>query len=179
LIKVIDDNYQQEGLFMKQRSRNLSSRNFVLMPGLVLIVAFSIVLIAQIRSTSLDLKEGDPSNTLVPEMESSYEPSVYGLPNVIAGYRVLAVLTPENTACMVPGSRRLVLQALAQNVEGFLQDTGMGAVQQELANLEVATGVTWQFSFVGPNSTKERIISGIATLNAHFRENECIRLGGP
>jgi hypothetical protein len=34
------------------------------MPGLVLIVAFSIVLIAQIRSTSLDLKEGDPSNTL-------------------------------------------------------------------------------------------------------------------
>jgi len=57
------------------------------------------------------------------DISSSYSPPDYGLPNTLAGYKVMAVKTSENTACMSTGTKRIILQASDPDVETFLKNS--------------------------------------------------------
>lgn len=63
-----------------------------------------------------------PTPVLPPLSDSpdQFDPKSYGLPDTIAGYKVLGVVTSENQACMVPGSKSLVLQTTEPTVEDYL-----------------------------------------------------------
>jgi|FLYN01.1.fsa_nt_gi hypothetical protein len=137
---------------------------------LLAITLISLVALAQVGEKGFLLVDDTPTRA----SHSSYMPPTYGIPETITGYRVLTVRTPENTACMLPGSRRVVLQASAPDVDRFLQDTDIAAVQAELATL--STEVRWEISFVGPSVTFEQILSETEKWNAQFSDG-CVRLG--
>jgi hypothetical protein len=99
------------------------------------------------------------------------------MPETVAGYRVMGVLTPDSTPCMPSGSQRFVLQTSEPNVETFLQNARLGAIREELTNLGlITTGGIWNISFVGPNAAREGIISGNERWSAHVSQFGCIKL---
>jgi hypothetical protein len=103
----------------------------------------------------------------------------HGLPETIAGYRVLAVQTSETTACMRSGTARLVLQSDASNAQEAIS-MDVSAVYQELERLVPDSGLSWRIGIVGPNFTAAEIAVGNAQRNADYAENGCPpRLGGP
>lgn len=50
------------------------------------------------------------SNLATATVSDPFDPAKFGLPPTLAGYTVLAVLTPDNTVCMAPGTKILVLR---------------------------------------------------------------------
>jgi hypothetical protein len=108
----------------------------------------------------------------------SYRPADHGLPDVIAGYRILGVITPENTACTPAGTKRVVLQVAEPTVEDFLNSSpDFVAAQHELERIDPAT--RWGIAIVGPRTTAEQIARGNPEWNAAFADGNCVRLGGP
>jgi hypothetical protein len=106
-------------------------------------------------------------------------PADHGLPETIAGYRVLAVRTSETTACMRSGRTRLIVQSDASNAEEAIS-MDVSAVYQELERLFPDSGLRWQIEVVGPNANAAQIALGNARRNADYAENGCpSRLGGP
>jgi len=152
---------------MSQLLHIQNSKSKVLIAGILfLIVIVDIIVFAQVSSTDSLFA----SDTPTPDAYSSYAPVAYGLPDTIGGYKILAVRTLDNTACMLAGSYRLVLQAAEPTVEDFLGSTiGVDGIQQ----------TRWELSFVGPGVTIELILSESEKWNAQFGDGNCVRLGGP
>jgi hypothetical protein len=110
----------------------------------------------------------------------SFDPAAHGIPDMLGGYKVSAVLTPDNTACMRAGTKRLLLRSHSITLESSIEGAGLDTVMQELADLGLTEGVEWQISIGGPVGTGEGIEVGIARWNdAMHRNGGCIRLGGP
>jgi hypothetical protein len=141
---------------------------------ILLIVALGIVLLEQANlsaATQIQL-----SKTTTPA--SSYDPAQYGLPKTIAGYNVLAVLTPDNTACMVPESKRLVLQAAEPTVEGYLAASS-GDILKELEKYGFNDKTKIEVMIVGPGTTLEEFLSENQKWNRQAQTYGCVRTGGP
>ena len=162
---------------MSQLLHIQNSKSKVLIAGILfLIVIVDIIVFAQVSSTDSLFA----SDTPTPDAYSSYAPVAYGLPDTIGGYKILAVRTLDNTACMLAGSYRLVLQAAEPTVEDFLGSTiGVDGIQQTLAQMDVPQPTRWELSFVGPGVTIELILSESEKWNAQFGDGNCVRLGGP
>ena len=79
------------------------------------------------------------------------------LPGEIAGYKVLATLNSEDTACMRPNTTRLVLQTSAPTVEDFLAGVQPSSVTQALRN--VSTSRTFEVAFVDLSATQEKVLT--------------------
>jgi hypothetical protein len=110
---------------------------------------------------------------------TSLLPADHGLPDTIAGYRILAVKTSETTLCIPPGVTDLILQVDVSTVEEAML-TDIHAVYRELERLDPDSGVRWRPTIVGPRVTFEGIVAGNARLNAFFAAHGCIEgLGGP
>ena len=54
--------------------------------------------------------------------EDRYAPKQWGLPDMIGGYPVLAVVTEDDTGCLMSGERRLILQAPQPTIDEALRN---------------------------------------------------------
>ena len=118
-----------------------------------------------------------PAEGETPSLSESYNPAYFGLPQTVAGYKVLAVLTSDNTACMSPGSRKLVLQAAhslaAQGDEVLSTTAGDAAVAAELRKRGLADFAREGWVRVGPELTFDEFVMQAQDWNAHRREHGC------
>ena len=106
-----------------------------------------------------------------------YDPARFGMPSYIAGYKVLAIFTPDNLACMNPGEIRLVLQTTEPNVGEYLANSNPKAIQKDLEHHGLDATKEWTYEIIGPDVTIEQIISESAKWNQEIKKTGCIRLG--
>ena len=121
----------------------------------MLIVGFSVLFVAVLQSKSTH------ELSILPTATSSlktYDPAYYGLPEVIAGYKILGVETSENIACMPPGTIRLLLQTSQPDLDSFLKHTPNGDVESELKKFSIKPK-QWEFQYVGPGISKEDVLA--------------------
>lgn len=132
------------------------SRNKRLGIGLFASSVVLVLVLASInRAASLDAASLAPSQPQSTPILTNFDPAYYGLPDVIAGYRVLMVQAPENIACMRLGTMRLILQASQPDLNSFLTNTPGSSLESEVAKFNLASVLRWEFQFVGPGITKE------------------------
>lgn len=115
------------------------------------------------------------SEKTIPTPINSYGPTDYGLPSTIAGYKVLAVLTAENNACMMPEQKRLVLQASQTDMDDYLKDSNPNAINTALEQNGL-TASDWEIQVVGPTVTLDEILDQVQIWNKQM-ENGCVRSG--
>ncbi len=94
-----------------------------------------------------------------------FDPASHGVPDTIAGYKVLAVITPENTACVGPNETRLVLQTNEPTEMDFLTRNDPSRVEDEITRLGLTEfargGITW----VGSEVSIEQFLTELKTWN--------------
>jgi hypothetical protein len=103
-----------------------------------------------------------------------YDPAYYGLPPTLAGYKVFAVLTPDNTACMLPGEKRLVLQATQPNVEEFLRTNNNAMITKELEEKGLSEYDKWGIQIVGPGVVLEEFLAENTKSTEFRRKFGCV-----
>ena len=138
---------------------------------LIIIIAFAIS--STIRANSLILLTPVPT----PDPAAPYDPALYGIPDTIAGYEVLAVMTSDNTTCMRSGIKQLILRAVARDFETFQNNINADAVIRELEMLGKAQEYGG-ISYVGPGTSKEQIIALNENQNEQNRKVGCPNFGG-
>jgi hypothetical protein len=111
-----------------------------------------------------------PTSTL-----SDFDPAYYGLPDIIAGYQILAVETSENVACMPSGMMKLVLRASSPDSTTFLNQTpDITALERTLKTL-YPNPAHWDFEFVGPGISEGALRQTLQQWNPNVM-HVCIRL---
>ncbi|MCA9914502.1 MAG: hypothetical protein KC496_14210 [Anaerolineae bacterium] len=100
---------------------------------------------------------------------SSYDPALYGLPDTLAGYTVIAVQTPENTICFHGDKQRLTLQATENTIDHFLTNADPAAITTALIQLGLADQFDHGYTFVGPGVTREQIIQQLQAFETNIR----------
>ena len=82
-----------------------------------------------------------PTSALPPLADSpdQFDPKTYGLPDTIAGYKVLGVVTPKNKACMMDGSNTLVLQTTDPTVQDYLKNFRQADVVKAMSEMGLNT----------------------------------------
>ena len=148
-----------------------SKRKLVLAIGILCLV----IVLAAVVVGYVFTRQASPISTRNP-----YDPARFGLPAYVGGYKVLAVFTPDNLACMSTGEIRLALQATEPNVEAFLAtsnptSSNLAAIQKELEQ----HGKNVTIEIVGPGVTIDQIISESAKWNEGMKKNGCMQTGGP
>lgn len=152
------------------RNKGLGIELLVL--GIVLLLAVASLLQARSIDDPL-LTLTQPQFTTTSTNLTNYDSAYYGLPDVIAGYRVLLVKTEENTLCLAPkGAKVIVLQSPQPNVNAFLASGDSTAVSQELEALGKSAKDQWSLQIVGPGISREQIITSIEEMNV-FWKNGC------
>lgn len=106
-----------------------------------------------------------------------YDPARFGMPRYVAGYKVLAVFTPDKLACMNPGEIRFVLQATEPNMEEYLANSNPKAIPKDLEQQGLNPTSEWTYEIVGPGVTIEQIIRESTKWNQDIKKTGCIRLG--
>jgi hypothetical protein len=119
-----------------------------------------------------------PTATMPPlaDVPESYDPKTYGLPDEIAGYKVLVVVTSENQACMPPGMKSITVQTL--DVDGFLQNQQSPDIFEAMEALGLNM-TEWGVGIVGPGTNREQIIQGVQEWNKDMHNSGCTTTGGP
>jgi hypothetical protein len=147
-----------------------------------------------------------PTNTAVPALPESFDPKTYGLPETLAGYAVLAVLTSENRACMPPGQNTVVLQSPYSSqgemltahpwptLEGSPEQTPhptmaetatawpTGVWHDSVPAALAALGLNpseWFWTFAEPGEAREQAIERVREGNRYAQQHGCARTGGP
>jgi hypothetical protein len=108
---------------------------------------------------------------------STYDPAHYGLPPTIAGYKTFAVLTSDNTACMMPGEKRLVLQTMQANVQRFLSTSDYTAIEKDLQQRGFADFAQGNIQIVGPSTTLDQFLSENERWNEDSKKYGCMTSG--
>lgn len=93
--------------------------------------------------------------------EQTFDPAHYGLPNIIAGYRVLAVLSHENQHCLPPDFKRIIIQIDSDKIEGFHDGGPAGPQHQSIAEAlhELDSSGKTTIETAGLNDTRESIMA--------------------
>lgn len=119
------------------------------------------------------------NNTPSPIVTStSYTPSDYGLPDSLLDYRVLAVLTPQNTACMTGNSRRVIFHAPQPDASAFLTATTPQNFVQALTQVSQQSDIDWQVQIVGPETSLQTLLDENDKWNKHAAQFGCVSTGG-
>jgi len=92
----------------------------------------------------------------------------------IAGFKVLATHTSQNTACMKPGNVRVILQATEPTVEDFLKNAHPTAILQSAQQLGTKQQI--EFEFVGPTVTVNQINTNRQSWNTSMQKTGCVSL---
>lgn len=117
--------------------------------------------------------------TQIVSAQDEYSPVRYGVPDVLAGYQVLAVVTEQNAGCLNPGEKRLVLQGTASSPEELLATVKTPSLFQDLIDHNIRDTDNWTFSFVGPDLTRKETVRLLRESYAKYKQTGCIHLGGP
>ncbi len=110
-----------------------------------------------------------------------FEPKTYGIPDVIAGYKVLAIVTAENTACLRPGEKILVLQSTAATVDEFLKSAPAETLTQGMDQAGMKSA-EWEISIAGPQTTLDSLVANTQASNREvMKTGDCgpTTTGGP
>lgn len=143
--------------------------------GVALLIGLVVVLIGLFSSATGPRAASstiDPQATPTPTPVNPYAPSKYGLPDTLAGYKVLAVLTADTEACMQPGKKHLILQASQVGVEEFLKTVDSKAIDTALRQAGL-TADEVEIMIGGPGTTLDVIISEIQKWN-QLMKNGCV-----
>ncbi len=134
--------------------------------SLVVIIVISLVAFAQFPARTLS-----PLGDVPASDDEPFDPARFGLPTRIDSYIVLAVLTPENTACMLPGTKRIVLQIVQTNIFAIPKTGQATSIEKQLEQYGIdSEGL--QVQVVGPT------VSAQAFLEENRQWNEKARTGG-
>jgi hypothetical protein len=134
--------------------------------SLVVIIIISLVAFAQFPGRTLA-----PLGDVPAPGDEQFDPARFGLPARIDNYNVLAVLTPDNTACMLPGTKRVVLQTVQTSIFTIPKTGQAGSIEKELEQYGIdSEGL--QVQVVGPT------VSARAFLEENHRWNEKARTSG-
>jgi hypothetical protein len=119
-----------------------------------------------------------PTPALAPRNDApdQFDPKTYGLPDTIAGYKVLGVVTSENKACMAPGTKDLVLLTTEPTVEDYLKNSRPADVLKAMGELGLNT-TEWGISFAGPGATRDQLITGVQEWNNEMEKYGCVYSG--
>ncbi len=130
--------------------------------------------------TPPDVPTVAPTPALPPlnDAPDQFDPKTYGLPDTIAGYNALGVLTSENTACRPAGRKTLVLQSIEPTLQDALKNDRTADVMKALSALGLNTD-EWDTSVAGPNSTREQLIADVQAENKEMETYGCVSTGGP
>lgn len=99
---------------MFQRNVILSVISFL---GVLILGTSSIALASSI--------ERQPATDRVFSGVNPYNPSKYGIPASLAGYKVIAVIAEDNTSCLASGEKRLILQTTDTSIDDFLKASSL------------------------------------------------------
>jgi hypothetical protein len=114
---------------------------------------------------------------------SMISPARFGLPDYIAGHKIIAVFTVETEACLNPQEKRVVLQVAESTSDGFLASntakTLSGDFEQTLSDLGISDTKNWTLEVAaGPGTSVESMLEEVNSWNASMRGG-CLQLGGP
>lgn len=141
-----------------------------LAPVLLAIVA---LLVPQLTATAYQ-----PTDPRVPASTSTpngpFDPASHGVPDTIAGYRVLAVITPENTACVGPNETRLILQTNEPTEMDFLSRNDSSAAIQATAQLGLAARV--DILWASSSTMQNQLVAEIQRWNEAIAARGCFQL---
>ena len=104
----------------------------------------------------------------------TYDPAHYSLPSSIGGYKTFAVLTSDNTACMSPGEKRLVLQASQENIQSLLSENDYAAIQHDLQQRGFADFSQSNVEIVGPDTTLDQFLNENEKWNEASKKYGCV-----
>ncbi|HEX2621202.1 MAG TPA: hypothetical protein VHL11_13670, partial [Phototrophicaceae bacterium] len=152
-----------------------------LVAGIVSVILFT-------RQQNLSSQQNEPTATKVPptyDPESTAEipndllercsPAHFGIPDTIGGYKVIAVLSSENSACIPAGIIQLEVQTTEPDVDSYLGGDSPKNITEAIHALGIPN-VTVSVS--GPGGNLETIIRGNERWNAAMRaQGGCIKLG--
>lgn len=108
--------------------------------------------------------------------DASFDPATYGLPEEIAGYRLLVVQTPENNPCGRSDTTTVIVSSPYTDMGVFLTRNNITAVYGELGT--IYPGRQWQISVVDPSRTAEEIIQQIKRWNTAMQDG-CTQFSMP
>jgi hypothetical protein len=114
-----------------------------------------------------------------PPPHNPYSPTQFGLPETVAGYQVLAVLTEDNFVCMAAGEKRLILQSPELTAQDSLRAFNVRAFKAEMEKLGLGEYTKWGWQIVGPGETRDKLIRQVTQSYQFFKTNGCLLLGGP
>ncbi len=111
------------------------------------------------------------------DVDDTFDPATYGIPDEIAGYQVLAVKTKENTVCFGGASNRVnvVLRAPQTDMASGILNNNTDEVRRVLNQID--PNKDWQLSLLSPNFTANYVISSIKANNKFFARSGCIVFG--
>jgi len=141
----------------------------------VIVLVISVILIAFLGN-QFHASQFPWLTTFTVAPSSSYDPSRYGVPSTINGYKVIAVLAPDNTLCMPEWEKRVVVQATSSDLQSY-QDADES--NQIIHSLDALDKTTWTIEIVGPGVTFEQFVAENEKGNATAKANGCARLGRP
>ncbi len=136
---------------------------------LVVIILICLVAFAQLPPRTLALA----SNASAPDDEQ-FDPTRFGLPARIESYNVLAVLTPDNTACMLPGTKRVILQTAPTNIFTIPKAGQALSIEKELEQYGIGSDGL-QVQMVGPTVSARAFLEENRRWNEKARTSGCIR----
>ena len=84
---------------------------------------------------------------------------------MIGGYPVLAAVTKNDAGCMMPGERRLILQAPQPTIDEALRAFPTDRLTAELPG--------WGWSLVGPGLTREQVAMRLAQSSLSPQPVDC------
>lgn len=103
-----------------------------------------------------------------------FDPAHFGLPTRIDNYNVLAVLTPDNTACMLPGTKRLVLQTAQTNIFAVPKVGQAASIEKALEQYGIGSDGL-QVQMVGPTVSARAFLEENRQWNEKARTTGCGR----
>ncbi|MBC8098816.1 MAG: hypothetical protein H7Y11_05195 [Armatimonadetes bacterium] len=150
---------------MNALQTRFDQRRLMLIVGSVIAIVFALLLSRGVLSS----QSGDSM--------ARYLPAYYGLPDTIAGYKVLAVMTSENTECIgIPGQQRLVIQVTEPDLDHYLSGDTYDVLQKAVAALGNSSTT---IMITGPGADFETLVSENERWNQVRKQNGCFKLGGP
>lgn len=172
----------------KMNTFKSKKHRFGLLPSILFLFVlpiFGIGAFWQVQSaTASNSKIIRASDTAIldPVLWKKYAPATYGLPDVIAGYRVIGITSHENTPCLPEGYKQIVLEvpeARAGTSDEMIKGFDMAAVERDMS---LYSDAIWSYVLGGTFLpappillTRARFVIGSEDWNALIQQTGCYR----
>lgn len=111
---------------------------------------------------------------------SLYDPANYGLPDRVAGYNLLAVITADNSPCLASKSGiRYILQTSYSTVEQFLAQSNTEVLDSELAKVTNLPIADLDYQIVGPGISLSEVMATNELVKITLNSKSCAKAVTP